>query len=399
MLPALRFAPRALLALLPLVSAQRAEAQTPHDFTIDATLSTLQWSVTTSAGPLSARSPAAPSPSGLAELDLFATTPVQALELRAGSSFALPTLRAWIPSPNPFAPSPFDLRLSGLAFALESLEVPVDGSDQFTAQTTLRPSGGTANFTFFGGPRPTVPLSAPATDLPSNPVASGQLTRQGDLFELRLPLDFSFTIIEPTTLASATLHFQGTLVAIAPAHDELANRYCSAEGVGPGGCTLCPCGNDGLAGQPGGCLNASGTRALLDAQGSNSLSAADLTFELRGASPGSFALLLSGEARGPSNPSSPCFGSDSGFVTNFSDGLRCLTTSLRRYGFRSTDAQGAVGTLTPAWGSARGAGLLTLGGQAAGQTRHFQALYRTSASSGCGTGQNSSDALSVTALP
>ncbi|MEM7517073.1 MAG: hypothetical protein AAF368_09155, partial [Planctomycetota bacterium] len=390
---------RALLALLPLVLAQRAEAQTPHDFTIDATQSSLQWSVTTSAGPLSARSPSAPSASGLAELNLFATTPVQALEIRAGSGFALPTLRAWIPSPNPFAPSPFDLRLSGLAFDFESLELPVDGSGQFAAQTTLRASSGTANFTFFGGPRPTVPLSAQATQLPSIPATSGQISRQGDSFELRLPLDVQFTVVEPTTLASANLQFLGTLVATAPANDEIANRYCSAEGTAPGGCTLCPCGNDGVAGQPGGCLNAFGSRAVLEAQGSNSLSAADLTFELRGASPGSFALLLSGEARGPSNPSSPCFGSDAGFVTNFSDGLRCLTTSLRRYGFRSTDAQGAVGTVTPAWGSARGADLFALGGQAAGQTRHFQALYRTSATSGCGTGQNSSDALSVTAVP
>lgn len=192
-------------------------------------------------------------------------------------------------------------------------------------------------------------------------------------------------------------------VATSLADNELLPS-CFGDGGVAAGCTPCPCGNDAASGSLGGCLNGFGTGAQLVGIGSHSVLAgdgADLRFGLEGAAPGSFAVLVSGSGVAPLSPAHPCFGSPAGVSSPVLDGLRCAAQSVVRHGTRATNGGGAVPLMTNGWSGAPDvtAGLATGGGFGAGQSRSFQAFYRTPPFSGCGTGQNTSQALSMTFTP
>ena len=62
---------------------------------------------------------------------------------------------------------------------------------------------------------------------------------------------------------------------------------------------------------------------------------------------------------------------------------------------------GNVGQTTPGWGPPSGppVGLIAQGGFGAGQTRHYQVVYRENAALVCMRGLNTSNAVSVTFQP
>ena len=176
---------------------------------------------------------------------------------------------------------------------------------------------------------------------------------------------------------------------------------CSGDGGDQMGCTDCPCGNNAPQGTTGGCLNSAGTSAQLVPSGSNSVAASDLRFEATGVAPTSTSILVSGSELQPFNPNNPCLGLSSGVQSVALDGLRCIGLSLLRHGTRQSDADGNIGATTNAWGQPNG--FFNLGAFAAGDTRHFQIFHRDEVSaSPCGpngTGQNTSQAISVTFQP
>ena len=178
-------------------------------------------------------------------------------------------------------------------------------------------------------------------------------------------------------------------------------EYCRGEGELAPGCTPCPCGNDAPLGSGGGCANSAGTGARLAASGTARIFADSLRFTLADGLPSTFAVLISGERRLPSNPASPCLGLDTGLASVTLDGLRCSGGDLRRHGTRATDATGAVGVVTAPWGPPGGppGGLAAAAGLAAGQARHFQAYGRENPLLGCGTGQTTSQAITVVYAP
>lgn len=176
---------------------------------------------------------------------------------------------------------------------------------------------------------------------------------------------------------------------------------CSGDGGDQQGCSDCPCGNDAPAGTVGGCLNASGTAARLLAFGEPRVSNDSLRIELRAGTPDSFGVLTSGDSLAPTNPTNPCFGLGSGVQSLNLDGLRCAVASVRRHGARATDSNGDLGLSTPGFGPPDGplAGLLAQGGFLAGDTRHFQLVYREDPALVCRTGQNTTQAITVVVLP
>ncbi|MEM7518350.1 MAG: hypothetical protein AAF368_15690, partial [Planctomycetota bacterium] len=164
------------------------------------------------------------------------------------------------------------------------------------------------------------------------------------------------------------------------------------------GCAMCPCSNSPAPGTPGGCLNSVGQSALLSAVGTASLSADTLELRLRDAAPDTFALLFAGSDLLPQGNAS-CPPGSGVLSAPVIDGFRCVGSgaSIVRLGVRSTDSNGD-GTST--WGGgAPSAGLLALGGFTSGQTRHFQCFYRDDVVNGCGSGQNTTNAVTVIVAP
>ena len=179
----------------------------------------------------------------------------------------------------------------------------------------------------------------------------------------------------------------------------LGTDVCNGDGGNQMGCTDCPCGNNAMPGTVGGCLNSVGTSARLLPMGSERLMNMDLCFEMEGGKPDSFAVLTSGDALAPANAMSPCFGLDSGIQSVALDGLRCVVQNVLRHGSRAVDSTGYVGANgTPpegAWGFCS-SNFPNSGGFMAGQTSHFQAIYREDMGVSCGTEQNTSQAVSIT---
>lgn len=177
--------------------------------------------------------------------------------------------------------------------------------------------------------------------------------------------------------------------------------YCGGNGGDQLGCSDCPCGNNAPAGSSGGCQNSVGQSTTLTGLGVPRVSSDSLRFELENAAPSTFAILFSGTNRAPANASNPCFGLDSGITSPSLDGLRCAVQDVQRHGTRPTDSNGDSGLTTPGWGPPNGppGGILATYGFTAGQTRHFQIIYREDVMSGCGTGQNTSNGVSVTFCP
>jgi hypothetical protein len=153
---------------------------------------------------------------------------------------------------------------------------------------------------------------------------------------------------------------------------ELGTAYCFGDGSG----TPCPCNNPGATGQ--GCANSTGRGASLDADGSASIAADDLSLVSSGMPPQVSALLVQGTTQ-----------VQGGAGSVFGDGLRCASGVVRRFTVQATSASGAA-----TWGP----GLASSGGWTAGLTENFQVWYRNHGGP-CGTGLNLSSARSITFGP
>ncbi len=176
---------------------------------------------------------------------------------------------------------------------------------------------------------------------------------------------------------------------------------CNGDGGDQMSCTPCPCGNNAVAGTVGGCLNSASRSARLIGSGVASVGADSLHFDMTGGTSNTFAVLTSGDNIAPNAPANPCFGMNSGIQAVTLDGLRCAVGNVQRHGARPTDVNGDVGLTTNGWGPPNGpaGGLLAQGGFPAGQTRHFQVIYREGQQLGCQRGQNTSQAVSVVVVP
>ena len=175
------------------------------------------------------------------------------------------------------------------------------------------------------------------------------------------------------------------------------SSLCNGDGGDQMGCTDCPCGNNAPAGTIGGCINSAGTSTRLLRSGSASVAAADLRFEGSGAPAAASAVLTSGNSLAPANAANPCFGLNSGISSVNLDGLRCAVQGVLRHGVRPTDLNGEIGVLTNGWGTPNG--FFQFSVFTAGSTKHFQIIHRDTESAVCQTGQNSSQAQSVTFTP
>jgi hypothetical protein len=148
--------------------------------------------------------------------------------------------------------------------------------------------------------------------------------------------------------------------------------YCFGDGSG----VPCPCGNPGAEGH--GCAGSTGAGALLEAEGSASLSAGDLVLlgsDLRPSQPG---LYFQGDAA-----------VDGGDGAPFGDGLRCAGTNVVRLEVRTADAGGASSTTVD---------LGLEGGAAPGDTRFYQ-LWTRDPGGPCGSGFNTTNGLRVEWTP
>ncbi len=186
-----------------------------------------------------------------------------------------------------------------------------------------------------------------------------------------------------------------------PAFESVFPERCNGDGGDQQGCSDCPCANNATAGTIGGCLNSTGNSARLQGSGTPSVSADTLRFELTGAPPTAFTILNSGDQVAPANMANPCFGQMSGVQASTFDGLRCAVMNTRRHGGRPADANGNVGLTNNGWGPPSGPpiGLIAQGGFVAGQTRHYQVIYREDPLAGCMRGLNTSQAVSVLFVP
>ena len=173
--------------------------------------------------------------------------------------------------------------------------------------------------------------------------------------------------------------------------------FCFGDG-GTGTCTPCPCFNEAPTAAKGGCENSSGTSARLVGSGTASVTNDSLRFDLTGANPSTFAVLISAANQ---LPQSGTCAPGSGVQSPVLDGLRCVGGALLRHGTRPIAADGSVGATTNPWGPPAGpaGGLIAQGGFTSGQTRNFQVFYREFATLGCMTGQNTSNGYSVQMLP
>ena len=172
--------------------------------------------------------------------------------------------------------------------------------------------------------------------------------------------------------------------------------FCFGDGGVSVGCTPCPCSNDAPSGSVGGCMNTSGIWGILYSTGVASVSVDTLRFDFFGATANTFAVLASADNRLPAVGGACATGS--GITAATLDGLRCIGGNLRRHGTRATNSAGAS---SAPWGPPGGpaGGLIAQGGFSAGQVRQFQVFYRDLATAGCGTGQNTTNACSVTFAP
>ena len=122
---------------------------------------------------------------------------------------------------------------------------------------------------------------------------------------------------------------------------------------------------------------------------------------MTGGNPSALAVLTSGDAVAPGNMANPCFGLNSGVQSAVLDGLRCAVQNTQRHGGRPMDVNGDVGVMNNGWGGPNGPApsIASQGGFVAGQTRNFQVFYRADNTLGCQTGQNTTQAVSVTYEP
>lgn len=152
--------------------------------------------------------------------------------------------------------------------------------------------------------------------------------------------------------------------------------YCFGDASG----TDCPCANHSMVGAGQGCLNGTGVGAKLTGLGSNSLAMNNLSFSCTGLVPNQPALLFSAE-----------LASGGGDGVIFGDGLRCAGQGVIRHGQQTPNGAGTATWPAP---------LPEIGQFSAGQTRRFQAWYRSpGANSPCGQGFNLSNGYEVVFTP
>lgn len=144
-------------------------------------------------------------------------------------------------------------------------------------------------------------------------------------------------------------------------------------------------------------MNATGTWAILGATGVQSVSDDTMRFDVFGANPNTFAILSSADNALPNSPTAPC-PAGTGVLSSTLDGHRCVGGNLLRHGTRATNFAGAN---TNPWGPPGNpaGGLISNNGFVAGQVRYFQVFYREIDTLGCGTGQNTSNAVVVLFVP
>ena len=172
--------------------------------------------------------------------------------------------------------------------------------------------------------------------------------------------------------------------------------FCFGDGTAPAGCGLCPCGNGAMSGSSGGCLNSTGNFGTLVASGLPEISNDTLEFNITGANSSSLGVLLSGAVQLPNNVANPC-PAGAGIPTPTYDGLRCIGQNILRHGNRGLSG----GANNNPWGGpgAPNNGYAQQGGFIAGQTRHWQAIYRDNPALNCGRGLNSTNGVSLTWTP
>jgi hypothetical protein len=179
----------------------------------------------------------------------------------------------------------------------------------------------------------------------------------------------------PLSASDGTYPYAGAAYLFTPPVASPGTSFCGGDvSGGP-----CPCANFGSLGE--GCANSSGHGVEIDALGSSSASTDDLVISATHVMPGLLgesAVLLAGTTI------------VSGVV--FGDGLRCIGGTLHRLG---THNLGNNATGEEAWGP----GLRAQGGWSSGTTRHFQLLYRNSATFCTTDTFNVSQALSVSFAP
>ncbi len=226
--------------------------------------------------------------------------------------------------------------------------------------------------TFFGGVSPFPSIWIPAEDL---------------------GLEVSFA-------RGGTQPFGDDIDALDHARDKqlLAHEYCFGDG-GLAGCNNCPCGNTVPVGTQSGCRNSNSTGARLEVSGQACVTNDTLRFELTGATPNSFAVLLAGVNRLPVAGTCP---PGSGIITPIFDGLRCIGGGIKRAGGRPTDINGDVGITNNGWGGTSGpaVGLLSFTGfNMPCLEVQWQVIYRDFPTLVCMTGLNTSQGVQVITLP
>jgi len=195
---------------------------------------------------------------------------------------------------------------------------------------------------------------------------------------------------------AAGLH-QGSAYAFLIIRDEF-KEFCFGDGGDQMGCQNCPCSNNAKPGSLGGCINTFGTSGRLAASGIPSVANDTLRFEATRCSPMSLCILTAADNQLPIMGMCPP-GSGVVQITRY-DGLRCAGGAFKRHGGRASDSLGNVGITSNGWGGNNGPpiGLIAAGGYMAGATRHFQVIYRD-LPSGCGTGLNTSNGVSIQIQP
>lgn len=174
--------------------------------------------------------------------------------------------------------------------------------------------------------------------------------------------------------------------------------YCAGNGDWLS-CSVCTCNNQSPLGSPGGCLNSEMRSAELFAAGEASLTNDTLQFTASGATSMNFGILVSADNRLP-NDASFC-PDGSGLFDPLLDGIRCVGGAALRHGTRLSNDAGEFGVTTPGWGlpDPPAGGILASSGFVAGQVRHFQLFYRDDPAANCGTGNNTSNAISIPFTP
>ena len=271
---------------------------------------------------------------------------------------------SWTHERELLAPTPVAFGNFGGALDVEGDRLLVgDGKSSFVH--AYRRDGGTWNPLF----------RATGDDTQSDDRFGGGLAFSGDEFAVGATRQDS-----AAPEAGAVYLFATTVFASEP--------LCYGDGGDQLGCTDCPCANNAPAGSQTGCLNSTGAGCSLFAQGAPSVASDSLSFQVSGANTSTFALLMSADGTLPK--AGPC-PPGSGVTAPPIDGLRCVGGNMLRHGTRATTVAGAS---TSPW-----SGTINASGFVAGQTRTFQAVYRELATALCGTGHNTSNAVSVTFAP